>query len=159
LQLIVGAFRGSALGVRAREVVGGCFHLGFVFVFVAQLFRLDQCNPLVGMHVLVRHERQFVRLDLFCGDELHNVLIGHVDAHSAQAVGVNLHKVAVVPFFHDVFGVGFAQGVIVDAALQIESRIFGRFESHARNRCETECQLVANLFAKRVRVGNLQSGY
>jgi len=154
--LIVGAFRGTALGIWAREIVGRCFDLGFVFVLVAQLLRLDERAPFVGMHVLMRHERQFVRLDLFGIDELHNVLIGHVDTHGAQAVGVNLHKVAVVPFFHNVFGVGFAQGVIVDAALQIESRIFGRFGSHFRNSCETGCQLGANLLAKRFWIGNLQ---
>jgi len=65
LQLIIRAFRGTALGVRAREIVGGRFHLGLVFVLVAQLLCLNQCNPLIRMHVLVRHERQFVRLDLF----------------------------------------------------------------------------------------------
>ena len=155
LQLVVGAFCGAALGVRAREIVGGRFDLGLVFVLVAQLLCLNQCNPLIGMHVLVRHERQFVRLDLFGRDELHNVLIDHVDAHGAQAVGVNLHKVAVVPFFHDVFGVRFAEGVIVDAALQIESRILGRLWSH--HLLKPVGQLGANLFAKRVRVGNLQS--
>jgi len=88
---------------------------------------------------------------------MRQVLIGHVDAHGAQAVGVNLHKVAVVPFFHDVFGVGFAQGVIVDAALQIESRIMGGFGSHHVQK--PAGQLGANLVAKCVRVGNLQSGY
>ena len=105
MQLVVRAFGGSALGVRAREVVGGRFHLGFVFVLVARLLRLNECNPFVGVHVLMRHERQLVRLYLLARDPLNHGRVGQIDAHRAQSVGVNLHEIPVLPFFHDVFGV------------------------------------------------------
>ena len=120
LQLIISAFGGPAFGVRASEVVGGRLHLGFVFVFVAQLFGLDECAPFVGIHLLMRHERQLVRLNLFGGHQLNHVVISHVDAHRAQAVRINLNEITVFPFFHDVFGVRLAQRVIVYATFQIE---------------------------------------
>ena len=123
MQLVVRAFGGTALGIRAREVVGGRLHLGFVFVFVARLFRLNECRPFFGVHVLMRHKRQLVRLNLFARDPLHYSRVGHIDAHRAQSVGVNLNEIPVLPFLHDVFGVRFLQGVIVNAAFQIESGV------------------------------------
>jgi hypothetical protein len=160
LQLVVRAFRGPALGVRASEVVGGRLHLGFVFVLVAQLLRFNERAPLVGIHFLVRHECQLVRLYLFRGNELNHGVIRHADADGAQAVGIDLHKVPVVPFFHDVFGVRFAQGVIVNAAFQVESRIGGCLRRHTERGGRESCgQLDANIFPELVRVCNLQCGY
>ena len=158
LQLIVRAFCGAAFGVRAGEVVGGCFHLGFVFVLVAQLLRLNERAPFAGMHVLVRHERQLVRLDLLGGDHLNHVVISHVDAHGPQSVGINLHKIAIVPFFHDVFGIRFAQRVIVNATLQIKSRICSRIRALIHRALKSVGQLGANFVAKRIGVGDLQCG-
>ena len=126
LQLVVRAFRGTALGIWTSEVVGGRLHLGFVFVFVAQLFGLDECAPFVGVHLLMRHERQLVRLNLFRSEQLNHVVISHIDADRAQAVRINLNEITVVPFFHDVFGVRLAQRVIVYATFQIESRTCSR---------------------------------
>jgi hypothetical protein len=157
LQLIVRAFGGPALGVRAGEVVGGRLHLGFVFVFVPHLFCLNQGNPFVWIHVLVRHECQLVRLDLFGGNQLSYVVIAQVDAHGAQTVGVNLHKVPVVPFFHDVFRVRFTQRVVVDAAFQIEGRIFSSVGTHSCD--ETGAEFGANIFPKLIRICNLQGSY
>ena len=154
LQLVVRAFRGPALGVRAREVVGGRLHFGFVLVFIPQLLGFNECSPFVGVHVLVRHERQLVCLDLLGSDEVNHAVVPHVDAHGAQPVGINLHKVTVVPFLHNVFVVGFAQREIVDSAFQVERRIFsGFFGQHG---LQSVFELIANILSEVVGICNLQ---
>jgi hypothetical protein len=154
LQLVVRAFRGPALGVRAREVVGGCLHLGFVLVFIPQLLGLNQGNPFVGVHVLVRHECQLMHFDLLGGEHFHDVIISQINAHGAQAVGINLHEITVVPLLHNVFGVRFAQGEIVDSAFQVERRVCSRF--FGQPVLQSVLEFIAHILSEFFRICNLQ---
>ena len=157
LQLVVRAFRGTALGIWTSEVVGGRLHLGFVFVLVPQLFRLNECAPFIWIHVLMRHERQLMRLDLFACNHLNDVRAGCIHAHGAQPVGINLHEITIFPLFDNVFCVRFTQCVVIDAAFQIEGRICGCIRTHfAVAVCKTFAEFTANIFSELVRICNLQ---